>query len=252
MPDTHLPLQVPNPHRARPAWLPVERFPPVHQALDEPNGLLAIGGDLSPGRLLDAYRHGIFPWFMDDEPVAWWSPDPRAVLFPERLHVGRSLRRCLNRGHFRVSLDRDFAAVIDHCAAPRASSSGQTWITGSMRAAYLRLHRLGHAHSVECWFGDTLVGGLYGVAIGKAFAGESMFSRKADASKVALVCLTRQLAAWGFRLIDCQVPSDHVVRLGGTEIPRADFIARWSSAAAEPDHTDWRFDRALVPLGLDP
>jgi len=180
-------------------------FPPAEAALREPNGLLAVGGDLSPRRLLRAYRSGAFPWYGEGQPILWWSPDPRAVLLPERVRVSRSLRRTLRRGLFRVTVDRAFDAVIEACATvPRPGQDG-TWITPEMAAAYRRLHRLGHAHSVEAWTRDgELAGGLYGVAIGRVFFGESMFSRRSDASKVALVTLCRALEAWGYGLVDAR------------------------------------------------
>ncbi len=213
----------------RPALLdprdPEAPFPPVEAALREPDGLLAIGGDLHPRRLLRAYRAGIFPWYGEGQPILWWSPDPRAVLLPQRLHVSRSLRRTLRRGTFRVTVDRDFAAVIEACATvPRRGQDG-TWITPEMAEAYRRLHVLGHAHSVEVWTREgELAGGLYGVAIGRVFFGESMFSRRTDASKVALVALCRMLLAWGYRLIDCQVRSPHLERLGAELVPRRAFV----------------------------
>jgi leucyl/phenylalanyl-tRNA--protein transferase len=199
-----------------------EWFPPPEQALEDPPGLLAAGGDLSPERLLAAYRRGIFPWYSPGQPVLWWSPDPRAVLFPEEFHCSRSLARTLRKGAFATSLDRDFAAVIDGCAAPRAASPG-TWITSDMRSAYLALHRLGWAHSIEVWRGNDLAGGLYGVRLGGIFFGESMFSAVRDASKVALahlaaLCLRNSIAA-----IDCQLYSRHLGSLGARTIPRAQF-----------------------------
>ncbi|MCK8515717.1 leucyl/phenylalanyl-tRNA--protein transferase [Methylonatrum kenyense] len=219
----------------RPAFLdgrPEDWFPPAEQALDDPDGLLAIGGSLSRHRLLAAYRRGIFPWYSDGQPLLWWTPNPRAVLFPERLHVSRSLRKRLRNGGFRVTWDTDFAAVIDACAAPRAGEPG-TWITSAMRAAYLDLHHTGVAHSVEVWRDQTLVGGLYGVLLGTVFFGESMFSHERDASKVALAWLVRTLLPRGLRLIDCQVPSDHLRRLGAEEIPRPDFQRLLEQAQAE-------------------
>ena len=195
------------------------RFPPVAEALDEPNGLLAFGGDLRPGRLLAAYRQGIFPWYDESQPILWWSPDPRAVLYPDQIHISRSLRRALNRSTFRMSMDQDFAGVINGCA-----ERSSTWITQEMRDAYIQLHALGHAHSVEVWDEDHLVGGLYGVAIGRIFYGESMFSRVTDASKIALVHLCGQLRRWGFRVIDCQVGNDHTHSLGAITISRSEFV----------------------------
>ena len=201
-----------------------EAFPPVERALADPPGLLAAGGDLAPARLLAAYRNGIFPWYSPGQPVLWWSPDPREVLPVEALHVSRSLARTLRRAHFDVSIDTDFAAVIDACAAPRARSPG-TWITPEMRTAYLRLHALGAAHSVEVRRGTELVGGVYGVAMGRAFSGESMFSRATDASKIALVALAEWCRGRGHALIDCQLPSAHLRSLGSRPMPRAEFLA---------------------------
>jgi leucyl/phenylalanyl-tRNA--protein transferase len=201
-----------------------EAFPPVERALADPPGLLAAGGDLAPARLLAAYRNGIFPWYSPGQPVLWWSPDPREVLPVEALHVSRSLARTLRRAPFSVSIDTDFAAVIDACAAPRARSPG-TWITPEMRTAYLRLHALGAAHSVEVRRGTELVGGVYGVAVGRAFSGESMFSRATDASKIALVALAEWCRGRGYALIDCQLPSAHLRSLGSRPMPRAEFLA---------------------------
>jgi len=200
-----------------------ESFPPVERALAEPPGLLAAGGDLSTARLLVAYRRGIFPWYSPGQPVLWWSPDPREVLPVDALRVSRSLERTLRRGRFHTSVDREFAAVIDGCAAPRAASPG-TWITPEMRAAYLALHALGAAHSIEVWRGAELVGGVYGVAVGRVFAGESMFSRASDASKVALVALAGWCRGQGHELIDCQLPSAHLRSLGSRPMPRAEFL----------------------------
>jgi leucyl/phenylalanyl-tRNA--protein transferase len=206
-------------------------FPPPELA--EPDGLLAVGGDLSPARLLLAYSMGIFPWFNDGDPILWWSPDPRCILDPCGLHVSRSLARTLRRGAFRVTIDRAFAAVIDACAEGRRNGAG-TWITPAMREAYCRLHALGHAHSVEAWRGEELAGGLYGVCLGRCFFGESMFHRVADASKVAFVTLARHLAARGFELLDCQLPGPHLASLGAREIPRAEFLARLRRGGVVP------------------
>ncbi|MCB1956743.1 MAG: leucyl/phenylalanyl-tRNA--protein transferase [Rhodocyclaceae bacterium] len=201
-------------------WLADEPvFPPLVMALEEPNGLLAAGGALSPEWLLAAYRRGIFPWFGPEDPILWWSPDPRMVLEPAAMKRSRSLLRRLRRRDYRVRLDHDFAAVIRACAAPREPGGG-TWITPAMQQAYRRLHELGYAHSVECYDGETLVGGLYGIAIGRMFYGESMFARATDASKVALAHLCRLLDDKGFGLIDCQMTTDHLTSLGGREIPR--------------------------------
>ncbi|HEY5789943.1 MAG TPA: leucyl/phenylalanyl-tRNA--protein transferase [Gammaproteobacteria bacterium] len=209
-------------------WLPPHApdapFPDVGRALHEPNGLLAVGGDLAPARLLRAYRAGIFPWYSPGEPILWWSPDPRAVIVPERLRVPRRLARTLRQGRFRISYDTAFRAVVEACAAPRHGSSG-TWISAEMMDAYTRLHRLGHAHSVEAWDGETLVGGLYGVAVGQVFSGESMFSRARDASKVVLAHLCARLRRLGFTLLDGQVLSGHLLRLGAETLSRQRFVA---------------------------
>jgi leucyl/phenylalanyl-tRNA---protein transferase len=214
-----------------------EWFPPPEQALDDPAGLLAAGGDLSPARLLAAYRRGIFPWYSPGQPVLWWSPDPRAVLFPEEFRMSRSLGKTLRNGGFRLSADEDFPAVIDGCAAPRAHSLG-TWITPEMREAYLELHRLGRAHSIEARLGGELVGGLYGVRLGGVFFGESMFSRVRDASKVALAHLVALCRRHGIAVIDCQLASRHLESLGARSIPRAQFqtlLEKWASL----DVVDW-------------
>jgi leucyl/phenylalanyl-tRNA--protein transferase len=225
-------------------WITANRYgaqlPPVDLALDEPNGLLAAHGDLAPATLLAAYRAGVFPWYSAGQPILWWSPDPREVLTPAQFHVSRSLARTLRRGHFRVTADRDFGAVMLACATPRHDDDG-TWITAEMIDAYTALHRLGHAHSFECWHGDRLVGGMYGVAIGRVFYGESMFSRMTDASKVALATACRWLAAWGNALFDCQVESEHLASLGARTMPRADFVAALSTLCdREPSESAWR------------
>jgi leucyl/phenylalanyl-tRNA--protein transferase len=198
-------------------------FPPVEQALTEPDGLLVAGGDLGVGRLLDAYRHGIFPWYEEDQPILWWSPDPRLVLIPSQLKLSRSLGKLIRRGRYTVSFDRDFPAVIRRCAEHRAGSTG-TWITTAMEAAYVELHDRGFAHSVEVWSADKLVGGLYGIALGRVFFGESMFSEEDNTSKLALVYLVKQLQRWDYELIDCQVSSDHLKNLGAVEIRREEFV----------------------------
>ena len=218
------------------------RFPPAEQA--SPEGLLAVGGDLRPERLLEAYRHGIFPWYNDDQPILWWSPDPRTVLFPDKLHISRSLKRSLRPGIFNVTLDTCFLDVMQHCAGPRSQyPDGGTWITAEMLGAYRRLHELGYAHSVETWQEGQLVGGLYGVALGGAFFAESMFTRASDASKVALVSLVRQLQTWGFCLIDCQQSSPHVTALGAESIPRRDFLDHLTAALAMTERRGlWQFD----------
>jgi len=197
-------------------------FPPVDKALKEPNGLLAAGGDLSPQRLLDAYSHGIFPWFSDGDPILWWSPDPRMVLFPDELKVSRSLRKTVARGIYETRYDTAFSDVIAACAAPRDGHGG-TWILPEMISAYTALHERGFVHSVESWRDGELAGGLYGMALGKVFFGESMFTRSPDASKVALVRLVERLKARGFRVIDCQQSTGHLASLGAREIPRNVF-----------------------------
>ena len=218
-------------------------FPPVEQA--SPEGLLAIGGDLRPERLLEAYRHGIFPWYNEQQPILWWSPDPRTVLFPEKLHISRSLKRSLRPGIFTVTLDTCFDDVMRHCAGPRPQyPEGGTWITPAMAEAYATLHRQGYAHSVEAWQETRLVGGVYGVAIGGAFFAESMFTKVDDASKVALVSLVRQLHIWGFRIVDCQQSSPHVMRLGAEEISRLAYIEKVATAVTLPNrHGRWQFDQ---------
>jgi leucyl/phenylalanyl-tRNA--protein transferase len=221
-------------------------FPDVSLALREPDGLLAVGGDLAPDRILAGYRKGIFPWYGEDQPILWWSPDPRTVLFPARFKVSRSLRKTLRKGRFQVTMDRAFADVIRACAGPRRASSG-TWITREMAAAYTALHHRGCAHSVECWLDERLAGGIYGVAIGKIFFGESMFSRETDASKVAFAFLARQLNAWDFALIDCQVHSPHLASLGAEQISRPEFIGyldAWCPVAH--DRHAWRLQPALA------
>lgn len=201
----------------------------MDEALDQPNGLLAVGGDLSVPRLLCAYRRGIFPWYSHGQPILWWCPDPRAVILPERLHVSRSLRKRLRQQIFSITANRCFAEVLSACAEPRRGQEG-TWISDEMRDAYLRLHVRGFAHSLECWCEGRLAGGIYGVAIGSVFFGESMFSRVADASKVALVHLCER----GFELIDCQVPNPHLRRMGAELIPRRHFIEQLARLCALP------------------
>jgi leucyl/phenylalanyl-tRNA--protein transferase len=199
-------------------------FPPIERALREPNGLLAAGGDLSPERLLDAYCHGIFPWYSGDQPILWWSPDPRTVLHCAELKVSRSLRRVVNAGIFEIRVDSAFEQVIRACAAPRANATG-TWIVEDMVSAYVRLHELGFAHSVEAWHDGSLAGGLYGVSIGRMFFGESMFARESDASKVALVHLVERLQRHDMPLIDCQQNTAHLARLGARPMARATFAS---------------------------
>lgn len=228
-------------------WLSArDPFPPVERALADPNGLLAAGGDLSTERLIDAYSRGIFPWFNEDDPVMWWSPDPRMVLFVDELRVSRSLRRVIRSGHFRVTADSVFGEVMQGCAGPRAGQDG-TWITEEMLEAYLQLAEAGVAHSVEVWSDGRLVGGLYGVAIGRMFFGESMFSRQSNASKVALTVLVWQLRRWGFEVIDCQMATRHLASLGAREIPRAGFLALVHRLTRTPGvPAPWRFDADLL------
>jgi leucyl/phenylalanyl-tRNA--protein transferase len=197
-------------------------FPPPHLASE--SGLLAVGGDLSPDRLLRAYGQGIFPWYSEGEPILWWSPDPRMILVPEQIRISRSLKRTLNKTLFRVTMDRDFEQVIKACARLRLEKGESTWIVEDMIQAYCRLHAVGYAHSVEAWHGDELSGGVYGVSLGGAFFGESMFTRRSDASKVALVYLARQLSAWSFNVIDCQVTTGHLQRFNAREVPRFLFL----------------------------
>jgi leucyl/phenylalanyl-tRNA--protein transferase len=222
------------------AWLapgdPPGKFPPVERALHDPEGLLAAGGDLTVERLIAAYRRGIFPWYSPGQPVLWWSPDPREVLFPHEFHVSRSLARALRTRGFEYRVDADFEAVIDACAAPRDGSPG-TWITGDMREAYVELHRRGIAHSCEIWRGERLVGGVYGVRLGALFFGESMFSVERDASKAALAGLVRDCIADGTELIDCQMPSEHLRSLGSRALPRSEFLERLRQAIG-PVRTD--------------
>lgn len=232
-------------------WLSLEhpqRFPDVEHALDDPNGLLAAGGDLSEERLLAAYGKGIFPWYSEGEPILWWSPDPRAVLFPQHIKISRSLRKTLKRQLFEVTLDAAFPQVVGACAGPRQQARG-TWITQEMFQAFCYLHQRGHAHSVECWQGDRLVGGLYGLAVGKVFFGESMFSQVTDASKIALVHLVWQLQRWGFGMIDCQVSSGHLASLGAVDIPRREFVRLLRDACARPGVSGpWRFENPAESL----
>ncbi|WP_312596300.1 leucyl/phenylalanyl-tRNA--protein transferase [Stutzerimonas nitrititolerans] len=213
-------------------------FPPLDKALREPNGLLAAGGDLSAERLLAAYRHGCFPWYQEGQPLLWWSPDPRTVLYPDELHVSRSLRKRMRQESFTVTFDQAFADVIDGCAGPR-SYTQETWITSHMKAAYLKLHEMGVAHSVEVWRGRQLVGGLYGLAIGRLFFGESMFSQASDASKVGFVTLVERLQAWGFKLVDCQMPTQHLASFGARAICRRAFAEALAEYLDQPSSARW-------------
>lgn len=222
-------------------WLdpsdPPDSFPEVQRALADPEGLLAVGGDLSVERLLAAYRRGIFPWYQDEQPILWWCPDPRAVLFPPELRVSRSLRRRLRSNEYAVSIDQDFAGVIGGCAADREPPG--TWITDGMRSAYLELHRRGHAHSIETWHDGELAGGLYGVNVGGVFFGESMFSRRTDASKIALVRLVALCRELGIELIDCQLASAHLASLGARQIARTEFQGLLRMLTAFPAPPSW-------------
>lgn len=224
------------------AWLqrtdPPAALPPTSQALREPNGLLAVGGALSPEWLVHAYRHGVFPWYSAEQPILWWAPDPRAVLLPEEFRRSRSLGRSIRRRGYETRFDTAFEQVVAACAAPRHGVGG-TWITRAMHEAYVTLHRRGLAHSVETWLGDRLVGGLYGVAIGRMFFGESMFTRETDASKVALAALVGTCHRLGVPLIDCQMPSPHLASLGSRSLPRARFEA-WLRELVDADAPLWR------------
>jgi leucyl/phenylalanyl-tRNA--protein transferase len=221
-------------------------FPPAELALQQPNGLLAAGADLSPSRLLDAYTQGIFPWFGREDPLLWWSPDPRMVLYVRELRVSRSLRRTIRSGRFHVTVDTAFPAVIEGCAEPRSGQDG-TWITPEMHDAYCRLFEMGYAHSVEAWADGRLAGGLYGVSIGRMFFGESMFSRQSDASKVAFVHMVAQFGRWGVPLIDCQMPTSHLASFGAREIPRTDFLDQVHELVRQPaPAAPWRLDHDLT------
>lgn len=219
-------------------------FPPVTKALREPDGLLAVGGDLSAQRLIAAYRQGIFPWFNPGQPILWWSPDPRMVLFPEDLHVPHSLARAMRKRNYEIRLDSAFTAVMEACSQPRAGQEG-TWIAPAMIEAYTELHKLGVAHSIETWIDGKLAGGLYGVALGRVFYGESMFARVSDASKIAFVHLVRQLQRWRFELIDCQMNTAHLARFGAAEIPRSEFI-RYLDVGVTQSPPLWRFDIDMI------
>lgn len=213
-------------------------FPPLSRALHEPDGLLAAGGDLRPERILAAYRHGCYPWYQQGQPILWWSPDPRFVLFPDELHISRSLGKVLRRQAFTISYDQAFDRVIDACAGPRSYADG-TWITDAMRQAYQQLHRLGHAHSVEVWQAGELVGGLYGLCIGQVFFGESMFSHADNASKVAFAHLVPDLQRWGIRLIDCQMQTRHLASFGARAIERQAFAGQLAQLVEQPNSADW-------------
>ncbi len=221
-------------------------FPPAESALSEPNGLLAAGGDLSIAWLSCAYRQGIFPWYELGQPILWWCPDPRLVLFPEGLRVSKSLRKFLKRHSYTITLDNYFSEVISQCAADREDSAG-TWITKNMQAAYIELHKAGFAHSIEVHSGSELVGGLYGVAMGKVFFGESMFSKKPNTSKLALVYLVRHLQRWNFELIDCQISSEHLISMGAIQISRNEFLKKIQHLVAFKGRAGfWQLDPELI------
>jgi leucyl/phenylalanyl-tRNA--protein transferase len=227
------------------SWLTGDApFPPAERALHSPNGLLAAGGDLTAPRLLEAYRHGIFPWFSPGEPILWWSPDPRMVLMPDEFRISRSFAKVLRNSTCEVRCDTAFEEVMRGCAAPRDGHCG-TWISEEMIAAYCALHGLGYAHSVETWMDGRLVGGLYGIAIGRMFYGESMFSHASNASKIALAHLARQLERWEFGMIDCQMNTGHLASLGAREIPRGEFLARLRELINCEPVKRWQFDADL-------
>jgi leucyl/phenylalanyl-tRNA---protein transferase len=212
--------------------------------LADPSGLLGVGGDLDPERLLLALRMGIFPWYSQGQPILWWSPDPRMVLQTSEFHVPRSLRKTMRKQPYRISIDEDFGQVLHACAAvPRPGQNG-TWITDAMAAAYGHLHALGHAHSVEAWRGDELVGGLYGVAVGRVFSGESMFAAATDASKIAFATMVGQFEDWGIPLVDCQVHTEHLARFGAKEVTRAQYLRQLETLALqEPSPNAWRLPK---------
>ncbi|CAN5136228.1 leucyl/phenylalanyl-tRNA--protein transferase [soil metagenome] len=230
---------------------PLAPFPPLGDALTEPDGLLAVGGDLRPERLLAAYRHGVFPWFNPGDPILWWSPDPRVVFDSARFKLPRKLRARLATCPWRLRADTAFNEVVARCAdTPRAGQRG-TWISPAMRRAYGELHRLGHAHSVEVFDGDLLVGGIYGVTVGRMFFGESMFSARPDGSRLALAGLARQLAAWGWPLIDAQVPNPHLALLGARELPRVEFAQAIARLCDLPGRTgSWSAEVGDTPVAL--
>lgn len=208
-------------------------FPPTHTALDDPNGLLALGGDLSVARLIVAYRHGVFPWYEEGGPIFWWSPSPRAILLPDQLKISRSLKKKLRSSRYTVTCNRAFESAIEACSGSREYTSS-TWITPYMKKSYTKLHELGFAHSIEVWRGEDIIGGLYGVSIGRIFFGESMFYKESDASKIALAYLCRMVDEAGFPLIDCQVDNDHLARLGATPMDRQEFEDHLSIYTAKP------------------
>lgn len=221
-----------------------EPFPPVEMAWDEPNGLLAFGGDLSSTRLINAYRAGIFPWYNPDEPIYWWSPNPRAVLYPKKIRISRSLRKTIRNKGYTISFDQDFSSIIQSCAAPRMGSSG-TWITNEMYLAYIRLFELGMAHSIEVWNANKeLVGGLYGVVTGGIFSGESMFSKETNTSKIAFVALAWHMQNWGYSLIDCQIENPHLMSMGTENITRKEYLTLLQTTK-EFNYSGWKINTEI-------
>ena len=226
-------------------------FPDINLAMKEPNGLLAVGGNLAPKRLVDAYKKGIFPWYTEGQPILWWSPDPRSVLFPDKLNISRSTIKKIRQDKYHITVDRAFKRVITQCAAPRSDGNG-TWLTSQMIDAYSNLHELGYAHSAECWLDGELVGGLYGVSIGRVFFGESMYSRNSDASKIAFIYLATQLKEWGYAMIDCQVHSNYLQSLGASVIPRQEYINlinHWTKLPAL--NKQWVLENKLINSLID-
>ena len=222
-------------------------FPPASDA--EPNGLLGYGGDLHPTRLLMAYQRGIFPWYSEGQPILWFSPDPRYVLFPEKIHIPRSLKKIIRRGEYSITIDKDFEGVIQNCSVVARPRQYGTWITSEMKQAYVELHRQGIAHSVEAWKDGELVGGLYGVSNGRLFAGESMFAKASDASKVAFIWIVKQLQRWGVQLIDCQVYTEHLERFGAEDISRQAYLQYVRILMGQELLTDdWQFEPGFHPL----
>ncbi|OGG95508.1 MAG: leucyl/phenylalanyl-tRNA--protein transferase [Candidatus Lambdaproteobacteria bacterium RIFOXYD12_FULL_49_8] len=227
--------------------MPIYRLPPQLVFPDpseaEPEGILAVGGDLSEERLLLAYSQGIFPWYNEDSPICWWSPDPRLILTPAEVYVSKSLERRLRSARYQITFDQAFGQVITHCAQKKRPGQNGTWILDEMSEAYQGLHQAGYAHSVEVWEAGELIGGLYGVSLGKAFFGESMFSLKPDSSKMALVTLSRHLQTWGYQFIDCQVPTPHLISMGAKEVARVEFLAQLEEALKFPTQLgSWQFD----------
>ena len=221
-------------------WIgPDEPFPPLHNAMEQPNGLLAAGGDLSSRRILDAYKKGIFPWYSKNQPILWWSPNPRLILYPDRIRISKSLRKSMKRS-YQITMDQSFSEVIVRCQAPRKEES-ETWITNELLESFNNLHELGYAHSVEVWLDSKLIGGLYGLAIGKAFFGESMFSSASNASKIALVALANKLSLWNYGVIDCQISSKHLMSMGAEEISRQKFALLLATLVNYPvENRTWK------------